>query len=115
MSGITREFWETLHGASPSKFPMTFIVAGQIDFRIAAQDFQWMGCYPIAPEQLDLARQLVRQLEDLPFDPAQAVGLDYCFDDECGRVSGSVKISDSFRREVERVLNEIDEGFKFPM
>lgn len=115
MSGITREFWETLHGASPSKFPMTFIVAGQIDFRIAAQDFQWMGCYPIAPEQLDLARQLVRQLEELPFDPAQAVDMDYCFDDECGRVSGSVKISDSFRREVERVLNEIDEGFKFPL
>lgn len=115
MSGITREFWETLHRASPRKFPMTFTVAGQIDFRIAAQGSQWMGCYPIAPEQIELTRQLVRQLEELPLDPDQAVELDYCFDDECGRVCGSVKISDSFRREVERILKEIDEGFKFPL
>ena len=115
MSGITREFWETLHGAPPSKFPLTFTVAGQIQFRIATQNFQCMGCYPIAQEQLALARQLVKQLEELPFDPTQTVDLDYCFDDECGRVCRSVKISDSFRREVERVLNEIDEGFKFPL
>ena len=120
MPGITREFWESLNMDIPGKFPITFTVAGQISFRIATRNSVHMGCYPIVPEQLELARQLAHRLEQLPsvFDAKIAEAdaeIDYYLDDATGRVGGAVQSSVSLLLDVERTLDESDRGCEFPL
>ena len=127
MLGLTREFWEACHSAPPTPFPMMIVVAGEIDVRIATTHSVETGGYPIAPEQIELARELVRKLERLPHYPLRTEGiefhatetiaaeLDYYFYDEHGTSHGYVTLTDGMLREVRDALWEIDKGFEYPL
>lgn len=109
-----KNFWEASLHDPPRSLPITLTVAGQIQFLITSHNAQHTGCFPIAPEHLPLARQLVRQLEASSPDLDSASEVAYCFDDESGRIRGTARVSDSVLREVEQALDTIDEGFQFP-